>query len=334
MTTSTQIQLASRPTGEPTPENFRTVQEELPELKPGEVRVQNAFISVDPYMRGRMNDAKSYIPPFQLDETMTGAAVGRVIESASDSLAEGDPVLHNFGWRDVAQASADQFTKVQDVPGQELSVYLGILGMTGLTAYAGLTRIGAFQEDDIVFVSGAAGAVGSAVGQIARLLGAKQVIGSAGSAEKVELLKSKYGFSDAFNYKDGPVRKQLRDAAPNGVDVYFDNVGGEHLEAAIDVLNRNGRAALCGAISQYNNTSREPGPDNMGNLVTKSLRLQGFIVGQHQDLQGEFIEKMSGWLTNGDIVFDETVVDGIDNAVQAFLDMMNGANTGKMVVRV
>ncbi len=334
MATSTQIQLASRPKGAPTHENFRSVQEDLPDLQPGEVRVQNKFISVDPYMRGRMNDAKSYVPPFQLDEAMTGAAVGLVTESSSDDFAVGDAVLHSFGWRDTAQDSADQFTKVQEIPGLELSVYLGILGMTGLTAYAGLTRIGGFGKDDVVFVSGAAGAVGSAVGQIARVLGAKQVIGSAGSAEKVKVLKSKYGFSDAFNYKDGSVRKQLRDAAPEGIDVYFDNVGGDHLEAAIDVLNRNGRVALCGAISQYNNTSREPGPDNMGNLVTKSLKLQGFIVGQHQDLQGEFVEKMSGWLTNGDIVFDETVVDGIDNSVQAFLDMMGGSNTGKMVVRV
>lgn len=334
MVQSTQIQLASRPQGTPTQENFRTVHEELQELQPGEIRVENKYISVDPYMRGRMNDAKSYVPPFQVDETMTGAAVGLVTSTASDDFAAGDAVLHSFGWRDVAQGPAGQFSKVEPVPGQELSVYLGILGMTGLTAYAGLTRIGAFKENDVVFVSGAAGAVGSAVGQMARVLGAQQVIGSAGSAEKVELLKGKYGFSDAFNYKDAPVRKQLKSAAPNGIDVYFDNVGGDHLEAAIEVLNRNGRAALCGAISQYNNTEREPGPDNMGNLVTKSLKLQGFIVGQHQDLQSEFVEKMSGWLKSGDVIFDETVVDGIDNAVQGFLDMMNGANTGKMVVRI
>ncbi len=334
MTTSTQIQLVSRPSGWPEPNNFRTVQDELPALKPDEVRVANEFISVDPYMRGRMNDAKSYVPPFALGETMTGAAVGHVLESASDDLAEGDAVLHSLGWRVTAQAPADQFSKVEELPGLPLSVYLGALGMTGLTAYAGLSRIAGMKENDAVFVSGAAGAVGSMVGQMARLLGAKQVIGSAGSAEKVGLLTGKYGFSKAFNYKDAPVRKQLHEAAPEGIDVYFDNVGGDHLEAAIDVFNPHGRAALCGAISQYNNTSKAPGPDNMFQLVGKNLTLRGFIVRWHQDLQPEFAERMAGWLRSGEVVFEETVVDGIDNSVQAFLDMMAGANTGKMVVKV
>ncbi|MHA7189311.1 NADP-dependent oxidoreductase [Arthrobacter sp. MDT2-16] len=333
MTVSTQIQLTSRPVGAPTPEDFATVQIELPALGPDEVLVRNEFVSVDPYMRGRMSESKSYIPPFGLDETMTGGAVGRVVESASDALPVGSAVLSSYGWRDLAQGPAAHFSPLpqSELP---LSVFLGAAGMTGLTAYAGLKRVAGLREGDAVFISGAAGAVGSIAGQVARKLGASRVIGSAGSAAKVALLKEKYGYDDAFNYKDAPVRRQLRDLTPEGIDVYFDNVGGDHLEAALDRLKRGGRAALCGAISQYNNTERTPGPDNMANLVKNSLKLEGFIVGQHQDLQAEFAGKMTGWLADGSVVFDETVVDGIGNAVGAFLDMMDGANTGKMLVRV
>jgi NADPH-dependent curcumin reductase CurA len=332
MTTSTQIQLVSRPVGVPTAEDFATVEVELAALGEDEVRVRNEYVSVDPYMRGRMSDSKSYIPPFELGETMTGGAVGRVVESTSDALPVGSAVLHSLGWRDLAQGPAGHFSALPetDLP---LSVFLGAAGMTGLTAYAGLKRVAGLKEGDIVFISGAAGAVGSIAGQVARKLGASRVIGSAGSDEKVALLREKYGYDDAFNYKDAPVRKQLRSVTPDGIDVYFDNVGGDHLEAALDRLNRGGRAALCGAISQYNATERTPGPDNMANLVKNSLKLEGFIVGQHQDLQGEFAERMTGWLADGSVVFDETVVDGIGNAVSAFLDMMNGANTGKMLVR-
>ncbi|WP_104167853.1 NADP-dependent oxidoreductase [Arthrobacter sp. SX1312] len=332
MTASTQIQLVRRPVGAPTPEDFALVTVDLPELGLDEVRVRNEYVSVDPYMRGRMNDSKSYVAPFGLDETMTGGAVGRVVESTSEAMPVGTAVLHGHGWRDVAQGPASHFSPLPDTA-LPLSVFLGAAGMTGLTAYAGLKRVAGLKEGDVVFISGAAGAVGSIAGQIARKLGASRVIGSAGSAEKVALLKEKYGYDEAFNYKDSPVRRQLRDLTPGGIDVYFDNVGGDHLEAAIDRLNTGGRAALCGAISQYNNTERTPGPDNMANLVTRSLTLEGFIVGRHQDLQAEFAELMTGWLADGSIVFDETVVDGIQNAVGAFLDMMNGANTGKMLVR-
>ena len=333
MTLSTQIQLVTLPVGAPTGDDFATVEVELPDLGPGEVRVRNEFVSVDPYMRGRMNDTKSYVPPFGLGEVMTGGAVGRVVESNSDTLAVGTAVLHNFGWRDVAQAPAEQFSPLPDTE-LPLSVFLGAAGMTGLTAYAGLKRAAALAEGDVVFISGAAGAVGSIAGQLARELGASRVIGSAGSAEKVAMLTEKFGYDEAFNYKDAPVREQLRAAAPDGIDVYFDNVGGDHLEAALDRMNTGGRAALCGAISQYNNTERTPGPDNMSNIVTRSLKLQGFIVGQYQDLQAEFTERMTTWLADGTVVFDETVVDGIENAAGAFLDMMAGANTGKMLVRI
>ncbi|OUM41754.1 NADP-dependent oxidoreductase [Arthrobacter sedimenti] len=332
MTSSTQIQLVRRPVGTPSPTDFRTVPVDLPELGEDEVRVRNEYVSVDPYMRGRMNDARSYVPPFGLDETMTGGAVGRVVESRSDTLPVGAAVLHSYGWRDLAQAPAKHFSPLPET-GLPLSAFLGAAGMTGLTAYAGLKRVAALREGDVVFISGAAGAVGSIAGQIARKLGASRVLGSAGSAEKVSLLKDRYGYDEAFNYKDAPVRQQLRALTPNGIDVYFDNVGGDHLEAALDRLTTGGRAALCGAISQYNDTERTPGPDNLANLVTRSLKLEGFIVGQHQDLQPEFAEKMTRWLTEGSVVFDETVVDGIGNAVDAFLAMMNGANTGKMLVR-
>lgn len=330
---STQIQLVSRPHGWPTPEDFRTVTVELPPLQPGEVRVANAFVSVDPYMRGRMNDAESYVAPYALGETMTGGAVGRVVASAADGVAVGDVVLHQQGWRDVAQGPAEGFRVVAEIPGVPLSAHLGMLGMTGYTAYVGLRKIAALQPGDAVFVSGAAGAVGTAAGQIARLLGASRVVGSAGSAQKVALLTERYGYDAAFSYRDAPVRRQLPQAAPDGIDVYFDNVGGDHLEAALDVLNRGGRAALCGAIAAYNTTEPVPGPDNMGRIITQGLTLRGFTLGDHMELYGEFARDMGRWIADGSVVFDETVVDGVDHAVDAFLDLLRGGNTGKMVVR-
>lgn len=332
-TLSTQIRLVRRPSGRPAPEDFRTVRIELPPLAQDEVRVANEFISVDPYMRGRMNDVRSYVPPFALGETMTGGAVGRVVESRAASLPVGTPVRHMLGWRDVAQAEAGSFVPVEEIPGAPLSLHLGILGMTGLTAYVGLTSIAGMREGDAVFVSGAAGAVGTAAGQIARLLGASRVIGSAGSAEKVHLLQDRYGYDTAFDYKDGPVREQLPQHAPDGVDVFFDNVGGDHLQAALDVMNDGGRIALCGAIAGYNAEQPTPGPDNLANLITRSLRMEGFTVGGHLDRAAEYQQLMTEWLPAGKIAYDETVVDGVENAVQAFLSMMDGANIGKMVVR-
>ncbi len=275
MPVSTQIQLAARPQGWPTAEDFATVRVEYGPLGPGQVRVVNEYISVDPYMRGRMNDVKSYAPPYALGETMTGGAIGRVVASTSDEVPVGAVVLHQFGWRDVVQEDAAGFRVVPEVPGVPLSLYLGTLGMTGLTAFVGLTDIAGIRPGDTVFVSGAAGAVGTAAGQIARLLGASRVIGSAGSPQKVALLTEKYGYDVAFNYKDAPVREQLAQVAPDGVDVFFDNVGGDHLEAALDVMRTGGRAALCGAISTYNATQRPPGPDNMANLIKRGLTPPG-----------------------------------------------------------
>ena len=331
---STQIQLASRPAGWPTHDDFSTVQVTYGDLEPGQVRVLNDFMSVDPYMRGRMNDVKSYTPPFALHETMTGGAVGRVIESASENLPVGTLVSHQLGWRDIVQADAAQFNPTPEVPGLSPSVSLGMLGMTGLTAYVGLTAIAQMREGDTVFISGAAGAVGTAAGQIARLLGAKRVIGSAGTAEKVALLTEKYGYDAAFNYKDGDVRAQLKTAAPDGIDVYFDNVGGEHLEAALATLNHGGRVAVCGAISAYNATEPVPGPRNMGNIIGRSLTLKGFTLGGYLGLAGEFQQHMAEWFGSGKIAYDETVVEGLDNAVDAFLGLLRGENVGKMVVKI
>ncbi|MFD2840434.1 NADP-dependent oxidoreductase [Populibacterium corticicola] len=332
--TSTQIRLVSRPTGWPSHENFEIAHVELEDLELGQVRVRNEFISVDPYMRGRMNDTRSYVAPYALGAPITGGAVGRVIESAAPELPVGTAVLHQHGWADVVQEAASTFRAIPEIPGVPLSLNLHILGMTGLTAYVGLTAIAGLQPGDTVFVSGAAGAVGTAVGQIAKLLGAHRVIGSAGSEEKVKLLTEKYGYDAAFNYKASDVREQLRQAAPQGIDVYFDNVGGDHLEAALDAFNDGGRAALCGAISGYNTTERTPGPSNLANIITRGLTLKGFTLAAYLHLAPEFQEKMTPWFASGKIAYDETIVDGIENTVDAFLDMMRGANTGKMLARI
>jgi NADPH-dependent curcumin reductase CurA len=326
-----EIHLVARPVGEPKPSDFALVEVDVPSPAEGEVVVRNVVMSVDPYMRGRMNDVKSYAPPFQLGEAMTGGAVGEVVESMAETHRPGDLVLHGFGWRDYAVGPATAFRRLD--PGPSPSYHLGVLGMPGLTAYAGLFDVAHLTEGETVFVSGAAGAVGSLAGQFAKQRGAT-VVGSAGSPDKVRWLVEELGFSAAFNYKDAPVLNQLRTFAPEGIDVYFDNVGGDHLEAAIDSLKVHGRAAICGMISQYNNTAPAPGPRNLGMLVSKRLRLQGFLVGDHSHLLAEFTREVSGWLADGRIVVRETFVDGLDNAPDAFLGLLRGDNTGKMVVRI
>ena len=292
----------------------------------------NEAMSVDPYMRGRMNDTKSYMPPFQVGQPLDGAAVGEVIASNSDDVTVGSHVLHGLGWREHSVLNAAK-AQIVDTTLAPASAYLGVLGMPGLTAYAGLMKAGEFRAGDAVFVSGAAGAVGSLVGQIAKLSGASLVIGSAGSAEKVDYLKE-IGFDAAFNYKDGPVVEQLTKAALEGIDVYFDNVGGDHLEAALSALTVHGRVTLCGMISQYNDTEPAPGPRNLGLAIGKRLRLHGLLVGDYADVQPEFVAKMAGWLQADEISYRETVVDGLTEAPQAFIDLFNGTNTGKMVVRL
>jgi NADPH-dependent curcumin reductase CurA len=327
-------QLAARPHGEPTPDDFRLVDTERPDPQDGQVVVRMLVMSVDPYMRGRMNAGKSYAAAWEVGETMKGGAVGRVVDSRSPAVPEGALVLADAAWRDVSVLDAAHVRVLPDVPGIPPSYHLGVLGMPGLTAWAGLFRLAAFREGDAVFVSGAAGAVGSLVGQFARLNGASAVIGSAGTPEKVRWLTEEVGFTAAFDYHDGPVAKQLAAAAPGGIDVFFDNVGGEHLEAAIGAFNEHGRAALCGAISGYNAVEPQPGPRNMFMLVTKKLSLRGFIVSDHADLHGEFSAKVTELVTSGRLVVRETVREGLEDAVPAFLDLLRGGNTGKMVVRL
>jgi NADPH-dependent curcumin reductase CurA len=329
-----EVHLKARPQGWPTSEDFAVVEAELTPPADGEVLVRNLFMSVDPYMRGRMNDVKSYAPPYRLDEAMHGGAVGEVVESRAPGLAEGDVVLHEFGWREHTKGPAKRFRKLTPIEGVPLSAYLGVLGMPAMTAYVGLLDIAGMREGDTVFVSGAAGAVGSIVGQIARQRGAARVVGSAGSDEKVAYLTGRLGFDAAFNYKSGPVRRQLAEAAPDGIDVYFDNVGGDHLEAAIGALNVGGRAALCGAISAYNATEPPPGPRNLAFMVSKRLMLKGFLVTDHNDRYPDFLRDMGGWIRDGKVTFEETVFDGVDNAVDAFLSMLRGGNLGKMIVRL
>ena len=330
--TTRQIVLASRPQGAPTAANFRLETVDLPQLADGQVLVRNVVMSVDPYMRGRMNDVKSYVAPFEIDAPLDGGAVGEVIASRSDDVAVGQHVLHGLGWREHAVLPAKS-VRVVDTDAAPASTYLGVLGLTGLTAYVGLTAVAGMREGDTVFVSGAAGAVGQAAGQIAKALGAGRVVGSAGSADKVARVVE-LGYDAAFSYRDGPVAEGLASVAPDGIDVYFDNVGGEHIEAAIGALSTFGRVAMCGAISQYNSTEPPAAPRNLALCIGKGLTLRGFVVGQYPELVAEYHSRAPQWLAEGRLVADETFRDGLDAAPQAFMDLLEGANTGKMIVRL
>ncbi len=333
--TALEVRLASRPQGWPTEDTFEIAEVEVPTPGDGQILVRNVVMSVDPYMRGRMNDVKSYVPPFQVGQPLDGGAVGEItaVGSGVQGLAVGDNVLHGLGWREYAVLDAKHAVKV-DPAIAPLSAYLGVLGMPGLTAYAGLLATAEFKPGDVVFVSGAAGAVGQLVGQIARLKGASRVIGSAGSPEKVKYLTEELGFDAAFNYKDAPVSEQLAAAAPNGIDVYFDNVGGEHLEAAISSLNVHGRVAICGAIAQYNDTEPPAAPRNLVQVIAKRLTLRGLLVGDHKDLQQQFVAEVGAWVAKGELKYSETTIEGgARQAPAAFLGMLRGENTGKMLVQ-
>ena len=330
---STEVRLAARPHGWPTAETFEIVETEVADPGPGQVLVRNLMMSVDPYMRGRMDDRKSYTPPFKLGEPLEGAAVGEVVASGVEELKPGDTVLHNHGWREYVLVKAKHATKV-DPSLAPLSAFLGVLGMPGLTAYAGLFVTAEFKPGDIVFVSSAAGAVGQVAGQLAKLNGAARVIGSAGSPDKVEYLIDELGFDAAFDYHDGPVRDLLKAAAPEGVDVYFDNVGGDHLEAAIGAMRLHGRITVCGMISVYNATEPTPAPRNLAMVIGKRLTLRGMLVSDHFGLEQKFLGEVAPLVADGRIKHRETVFEGLRNAPEAFLAMLRGDGVGKNLVRI
>jgi NADPH-dependent curcumin reductase CurA len=330
-TISREVRLVSRATGLPVPDNFTLVRVEMPRLREDQVLVRNLYMSVDPYMRGRMNDAPSYVAPFALDQVLDGAAVGEVIESLAPGIAPGDIVTSRLGWRECFVAGARE-VRVVDRDVRPLSAYLGALGMTGLTAWAGLGLV-EVKAGERVFISAAAGAVGSVAGQLAKLRGCR-VIGSAGSPEKVAMLVGELGFDAAFNYKDGDLPGQLGSAAPDGIDVYFDNVGGEQLEAALTAMRPSGRIIACGAIAGYNDGTPQPGPRNLPLIIGKRLTMKGFIVGDWYDRMPEFLKEMKGYLAAGKLLMKETVVQGIERAPHAFVDLLRGGNTGKMIVKL
>jgi NADPH-dependent curcumin reductase CurA len=323
--------LMRRPQGMPVMADFALKDLDLPELGDGMVRVKNRWLSVDPYMRGRMNDVKSYVPPFSLDAPMSGGAVGEVVESRDPGFVPGDIVLHMSGWRDETVEPAANFNKLPAIPGVEPQAFLGNLGLTGGTAYFGLLEAASAKEGDIVFVSAAAGAVGSAVVQIAKAKG-MTVIGSAGGADKCEFVRS-LGADEVIDYKAGALLKQLSEAAPKGIDVYFDNVGGDHLDAALALARKDARFAICGMIEGYN----EAQPTCLKyimRVIAMRIRLQGFIYTDYLSKMGDFYRDMGGWIATGQVQGRDTIAEGLERTPEAFLGLFTGANTGKMLVRL
>ena len=331
-TTSREIRLKSRPVGLPTADNFELASVELAAPAAGEVQVKNLWMTVDPYMRGRMMDRESYVPPFQIGEALQGGAVGEVTASNDPNFKPGELVSTMFGWREAFNAPGGALQKLE-THGLPPQAFLGVAGMPGLTAYVGLIKIAALKPGDVVFVSAAAGAVGSVVCQIAKIKG-HTVIGSAGGADKAAFLKE-IGVDHVIDYKaEKDLTAALSKVAPKGVDVYFENVGGEHLDAALAVANPFARFALCGMISQYNATEAPKGPSNIILAVGKSLRLEGFIVSNHFDLAPQYLQELSGWIKSGQFKWKETVEEGIENAPTAFLKLFSGENMGKMLVHL
>ena len=322
--------LMRRPDGMPVMEDFALKELALPALDDGMVRVRNRFLSVDPYMRGRMNDVKSYVPPFQIDAPMDGGAVGEVVESRDPAFAVGDKVVHMAGWRDEAVVPGAALNKLPDL-GVEPQQFLGNLGLTGGTAYFGLLDAAQAKAGDIVFVSAAAGAVGSAVVQIAKAKG-MTVIGSAGGADKCAFVTS-LGADAVVDYKAGSLLKQLAAVAPKGIDVYFDNVGGEHLDAALALARPNARFAMCGMIDGYN-TGEPTSLRYIMRIIAMRIRLQGFIYTDYLAQLGDFYRDMGGLIASGQVKPRDTVVEGLERTPEAFLGLFTGANTGKMLVKL
>ena len=330
---SKEIHLISRPNGEPSEENFLVKEVIVNEVSENEVLIKNLWMSVDPYMRGRMIDRKSYVPPFELGKTLEGGAIGVVIQSKNSEYKEGDFVNSNFGWREYFTTEGKFLKKINPDVGP-LQAYLGTLGMPGMTAYVGLLRIGELKEGDKVMISAAAGAVGTVASQIAVAKGC-EVYGTAGSDEKCLFLEKDLGITKAINYKTSEhLIKSFHNTCPEGVDVYFENVGGSHLEAALSIMRPQGRIALCGMIEQYNDTSPRPGPNNLMAAIAKSLKIEGFIVSNHSDLSEKFLSDMKSWIESGKMQWKETIDEGIESAPSAFLKLFRGQNFGKMLVKI
>lgn len=325
--TSTTVHQIARPTGFPTPGHFRFVESPVPEPAPGTALVENLHWSVDPYHREMMDG------DFALNAPLEGRTLGRVIDSRDPALPEGEIVLHRHGWRTHSVVRPDEARRLPHHDGVPLSAHLGILGGTGLTAYVGLTRIAQLREGEDLFVSAAAGGVGTAIGRFARLMGAGRLVGSAGTPAKVAYLTERVGYDEAFDYHAGPVADLLAKAAPTGVDVYVDNVGGDHLGAAIGALREHGRVVRVGTVGQYHTPDAPPVRFNHADVVEKSLRMEGFLVRNYQAVREELYEFAVPRLVSGQLALDETVVTGFDRIVDAFLSMLRGGNTGKMIVR-
>jgi NADPH-dependent curcumin reductase CurA len=330
---SREIRLAARPAGLPGPEHFELGERELAPPGDGQILVRNTWMSVDPYMRGRMDADETYIAPFVVGGALEGSAVGEVVASRADAIPVGATVLHFLGWREYAVLDAGDATIV-DTTAAPPQAYLGVLGAPGLTAYAAVTEVARVHPGDVVLVSGAAGAVGSVAGQIARQLGAARVIGSAGGPVKTRTAVDRFGFDAAIDYRAGSVAEQLAAAAPDGIDVYVDGVGGEHLQAAIGAMREHGRIALVGAVSTYNATATLPGPNNLYAAAYKQLTLRGMLVTSYFHLLPEYLERATAWIADGVLRSEETVFDGLDAAPDALVSVLRGVNTGKMLVRL
>ncbi|MEF3353072.1 NADP-dependent oxidoreductase [Paenibacillus sp. GYB006] len=332
-TKNRQVLLIKRPEGLPTPGDFEFTDAEVKQPQEGQVVVKTLYLSVDPYMRGRMNDSKSYIPPYQLNEVIKGGAVGEIVESKSDKYKAGDKVIGMLGWQLFNTVDDNKVTKI-DESIAPVSAYLSVLGLTGLTAYFGLLDIGQPKEGETVVVSGAAGSVGMFVGQIAKIKGAR-VVGIAGTDEKCDYLLKELNFDAAINYKTTEnIKQDLEKACPDGVDVYFDNVGGSISDAVMSLLNDHARIPLCGAISSYNSTDGDVGPRIQSQLIKTRSLIKGFVLSDYADRQSEGLQELGKWLSEGKLKYEETVVDGFDNVVEAFLQLFKGANLGKMLVKV
>lgn len=327
-----QIKLIKRPKGTPVKEDFEYSEVPIDKPADGEVLVKTNYISVDPYLRGRMNNVKSYVPPFELDSVISSGVIGQVVESKSSKFQKNDVVTGSLGWQEYSVVEESAVRKI-DTNLAPASAYLSVLGMTGLTAYFGLLDIGQPKEGETVVVSGAAGAVGSTVGQIAKIKGA-YVVGIAGSEEKVNYLVDKLGFDAAINYKTEDVKTALKKACPNGIDVYYENVGGEIGDAVLPLLNKFARIPVCGAISTYNNEKADIGRRVQGYLIKSSALMKGFTVGDYSSRFKEGAEALAGWVQEGKLQYEETITEGFDHTIDAFLDLFKGANLGKAVVKV